>query len=137
MRFMLTFRVPPEEGNAAMKEGSFMSAFQSVVEELQPEAAYFTPIEGARGGYLIINMDDASQIPAITEPLFLGMGATVQVHPVFTLDDVPRITESIEQARQKYGKVRVVPSRPYAGVLRGSGPYSSNLLEGLFCELRV
>ena len=103
MRFMLTFRVPPEEGNAAMKEGSFMSAFQSVVEELQPEAAYFTPIEGARGGYLIINMDDASQIPAITEALFLGMGATVQVHPVFTLDDVPRITESIEQARQKYG----------------------------------
>ena len=103
MRFMLTFRVPPEEGNAAMKDGSFMSAFQSVVEELQPEAAYFTPIEGARGGHLIINMDDASQIPAITEPLFLGMGATVQVHPVFTLDDVPRITESIEQARQKYG----------------------------------
>ena len=103
MRFMLTFRVPPEEGNAAMKEGSFMSAFQSVVEELQPEAAYFTPIEGARGGYLIVNMDDASQIPAMTEPFFLGMGATVQVHPVFTLDDVPRITESIEQARQKYG----------------------------------
>ena len=103
MRFMLTFRVPPEEGNAAMKEGSFMSAFQSVVEELQPEAAYFTPIEGARGGYLIINMDDASQIPAITEPLFLGMGATVQVQPVFTLEDVPRITEPIEQARQKYG----------------------------------
>jgi hypothetical protein len=34
MRFMLTLRVPPEEGNAAMKEGSFMSAFQSVVEEL-------------------------------------------------------------------------------------------------------
>ena len=103
MRFMLTFRVPPEQGNAAMKDGSFMSAFQSVVEELQPEAAYFTPIEGARGGYLIVNMDDASQIPAITEPLFLGMGATVQVHPVFTLEDVPRITEPIEQARQKYG----------------------------------
>ena len=103
MRFMLTFRVPPEEGNAAMKEGSFMSAFQSVVEELQPEAAYFTPIEGARGGHLIINMDDASQIPAITEPLFLGMGATVQIAPVFTPDDMPRITESIEQARQKYG----------------------------------
>jgi hypothetical protein len=103
MRFVLTFRVPPEEGNTAMKDGRFMSAFQSVMEELQPEAAYFTPIEGARGGYLIINMDDASQIPATTEPLCLGMGATVQVHPVVTLDDVPRITESIEQARQKYG----------------------------------
>ena len=103
MRFMLTFRVPPQEGNAAMKDGRFMSAFQSVLEELQPEAAYFTPMEGARGGHLIVNMDDASQIPAITEPLFLGLGATVEFHPVFTLEDVPAITESIEQARQKYG----------------------------------
>ena len=102
MRFMLTFRVPPEEGNAAMKDGRFMSAFQSVVEELQPEAAYFTPVEGARGGYLVVNMDDASQIPAIVEPLFLGLGASVRIHPVFTLGDVPRVTEEVEQARQKY-----------------------------------
>ena len=102
MRFMLTFRVPPEEGNAAMKDGSFMSAFQSVMEELQPEAAYFTPMDGARGGHLIVNMEDASQIPAMTEPLFLGLGATVEFHPVFTLEDVPKITEPIEQAREKY-----------------------------------
>jgi hypothetical protein len=100
---MLSFRIPPEEGNAAMKDGRFMSTFQSIVEELQPEAAYFTEIEGARGGYLIINMDDASQIPAIFEPLFLGMGATVQISPVFTLDDMPRVTEAVEQAVQKYG----------------------------------
>jgi hypothetical protein len=103
MRFMLSFRIPPEEGNAAMKDGSFMPAFQSVMEELQPEAAYFADIEGARGGYLVVNMNDASQIPAIAEPLFLGLGATVKIHPVFTLDDVPRVTEAVEQARQKYG----------------------------------
>ena len=42
-----------------------------------------------RGGYLVVHMDDASQIPAIVEPLFLGLGATVQFHPVFTLEDVP------------------------------------------------
>jgi hypothetical protein len=102
MRFMLTFRIPPEEGNAAMKDGSFMSAFQSVLEELQPEAAYFADIEGARGGYLVLNMDDASQIPAICEPLFLGLDATVQIHPVFTPDDMPGVTEAVEQARQKY-----------------------------------
>ena len=55
-----------------------------------------------RGGYLVVNMDDASQIPAIAEPLFLGLGATVQFHPVFSLEDVPRVTEAVEQARQKY-----------------------------------
>jgi hypothetical protein len=100
---MLTFRVPPEEGNAAMKDGRFMPAFQSILEELRPEAAYLTPIEGARGGYLVVNIDDPSQMPAIFEPLFLGLGATVQIHPVFTPDDMPRVTEAIEQAVQKYG----------------------------------
>jgi hypothetical protein len=103
MRFMLSFRVPPEEGNAAMKDGRFMSTFQSIVEEIQPEAAYFTEIEGARGGYFIINMDDTSQMPAIFEPLFLGLGATVQISPVFTLDDMPSVTEAVEQAVRKYG----------------------------------
>jgi hypothetical protein len=102
MRFMLTLRVPPEQGNAAMKDGSFMSAFQSVMEELEPEAAYFAEIEGARGGYIVVNIDDTSQLPAICEPLFLGLNATVQVSPVFTLDDMPRVTEAVEQARQKY-----------------------------------
>ena len=102
MRFMLTFRIPPEEGNAAMKDGSFMPAFQSIMEELQPEAAYLAEIEGARGGYFVVNMDDASQIPDIAEPFFLGLGATVQIHPVFTLDDVPAVTEAVERARQKY-----------------------------------
>jgi hypothetical protein len=103
MRFMLTVRIPPEEGNAAMKDGRFMPAFQSVLEDLQPEAAYLTEIEGARGGYLVVNIDDPSQMPAIFEPLFLGLGATVQIHPVFTPDDMPRVTEAIEQAVQKYG----------------------------------
>jgi hypothetical protein len=103
MRFMLTVRVPPEEGNAAMKDGSFMPAFQSILEDLQPEAAYLAEIEGARGGYFVVNIDDASQIPAIVEPFFLGLDATVQIHPVFIPEDMPRVTEAIEQAVQKYG----------------------------------
>jgi hypothetical protein len=41
------------------------------MEELQPEAAYFTDVDGARGGYFIVNMDDASELPAKAEPLSL------------------------------------------------------------------
>ena len=57
---------------------------QSIVEELNPEAAYFTDMDGTRGGYLVINMDEASQIPAVAEPLFLGLGATIELHAVMT-----------------------------------------------------
>ena len=48
-------------------------------------------------------MEEASQIPAMAEPLFLGLGATVQIHPAFTPDDMPKVTEALERAVQKYG----------------------------------
>ncbi len=103
MRFMLTFRIPPEGGNAAAKDGSLGDILQSIMEDLKPEAAYFAEIEGARGGYLVVNMEEASQLPAFAEPLFLGLGATVQIHPAFTPDDMPGVNEALERAVQKYG----------------------------------
>jgi hypothetical protein len=94
----------PAGGRKRSDEGwKLHAAFQSILEELKPEAAYLAEIEGARGGYFVVNMDDASQIPAFVEPFFLGLGATVQIHPVFIPDDMPRVTEAIEQAVRKYG----------------------------------
>src|SRR5919202_5790296 len=84
MRFMLSFRIPTEKANAIMRQGRFPQTVQSIMEEIQPEAAYFTDVDGARGGYLIVNMDEASELPAKAEPLFHGMGATIQVHLVMT-----------------------------------------------------
>jgi hypothetical protein len=103
MRFMLTVRVPNEKGNELARDGSLGQTIQSILEEINPEAAYFTDMEGARGGYLVLNMDDASQIPAIAEPLFIGLDATVQIHPVMTPEDLERATPAIEQAAQRYG----------------------------------
>ncbi len=103
MRFMITCRIPMEEGNAAIKDGSLPQTMQSIMEDLKPEAAYFGDMEGARGGYFVVNMDDASQIPAISEPLFLGLGAPVQIHPVMTPEDLQKAGPSLEQAAQKYG----------------------------------
>jgi hypothetical protein len=85
------------------REGNLRPPVQSIVEEINPEAAYFCPMEGARGGYLVLNMDDASQIPAMAEPLFIGLDATVQIHPVMTAEDLERATPAIEQAAQRYG----------------------------------
>jgi hypothetical protein len=101
MRFMVTFRVPMDEGNAAISDGSIGPTLEAILDDLKPEAAYFAPMEGARGGYLVVNMDDPSQIPAIAEPLFLGLGATIQITPVFTPEELP--TETLQQAAQKYG----------------------------------
>ena len=103
MRFMLTFRIPTDRGNALIKEGTLPQTLQSIMEDIKPEAAYFSDIEGARGGYLVVNMDEASQLPALAEPLFLGLGATVQAHVVMTPEDLGRATDTLQQAAQKYG----------------------------------
>ena len=103
MRFMITFRIPMDTGNAAIKDGSLPQTMQSILEDLKPEAAYFTDIEGARGGYLVVNMDDASQMVAIAEPLFLGLGATIQSHPVMVPEDLEKAGPDMQHMAQKYG----------------------------------
>jgi hypothetical protein len=67
MRFMIEFRIPMVQGNAMIKNGSLDRTVRSILEDLQPQAAYCTTMEGVRGGYLVVNMDDASQIPAMVE----------------------------------------------------------------------
>jgi hypothetical protein len=101
MRFMITCRIPMEKGNESAKAASLHSTIRSIMEELKPEAAYFSEIEGARSGYIVVNMDDASQIASIAETLFLGLGATIQVHRVMIPEELGQATPAIEQAVQK------------------------------------
>lgn len=102
MRFMLTVRIPMDRGNAAIKDGSIGTTLQSILSDIKAEAAYFTAIDGLRGGYIIVNLDDVSQIPAIAEPLFLGLGATVEFQPVMTMEDFGKVEPTLPQVIQKY-----------------------------------
>ena len=103
MRVMVTFSIQPEKGDALIKDGSIGETMQSILEDLKPEAAYFTTVEGTRGGVIVINVDDASQIPPMTEPLFLGLGATMQMQPVMTPEDMGIATGALQQVAEKYG----------------------------------
>ena len=104
MRILITFSINPEKGDQLIKEGRIGETMGSILEELQPEAAYFTDVEGTRGGFLVVDMEDASQMPAMTEPLLLGVGATVHMQPVMTPEDLRGAAgESLDQMAQRYG----------------------------------
>ena len=47
MRFMITCRIPVDKGNELAKTGSLGSTIQSIMEELETEAAYFSDIQFA------------------------------------------------------------------------------------------
>ena len=103
MRFMLRMRMPMDRGNEVIKDGSLGPTLQSIIGELEPEAVYFSTVDGCRGGYMVVNMEDASQIPAVAEPLFLAFGATIDIEPVMTAEDLAAATPAIEEAARKYG----------------------------------
>ncbi len=104
MRVLITFSINPEKGDQLIKEGRIGETMESILEDLQPEAAYFTDVEGTRGGVLVVDMEDASQIPARVEPLLLGVGATVHMQPVMTPEDLRGAAgEALQQMAQKYG----------------------------------
>src|SRR5215207_8486825 len=103
MRFMLTCRIPAEKGGELVKTGSPGPTVQSIVEGLKPEAAYCVDVDGARGAHIVVEMEEASQIPPLVEPLMLALGAEIEVHPVMVLEDLGKASAEFERVAQKYG----------------------------------
>ena len=102
MRFMLKAVLDTGRANAAAKAGTLGKTIQNIVAELKPEAAYFTDDQGKRTAYIIFDMRDASQIPAVAEPWFLAFTAHLEFHAVMVPDDLSKAGPSIEQAARKY-----------------------------------
>ena len=103
MRMLLKVSLPVEASNEVFKSGTFPKTMEAILAEQKPEAAYFFANEGKRGGFLVVNMKDTSEIPAFAEPWFLAFNAHVEFHPVMTVEDLARATPAIEQAVRKYG----------------------------------
>ena len=103
MRFLVKVNIPVEAGNAAAKAGKLGTIIQSILADLKPEAAYFTDDNGQRTAFLFLEMQDASQIPAIAEPWFVAFNASIEIHPVMVPEDLMKAGSAIEAAIKKYG----------------------------------
>ncbi len=103
MRFLMKVNIPVESGNAAAKAGKLGATIQSILADLKPEAVYFTDDHGQRAGFIFLEMQDASHIPAIAEPWFLAFNASVEIHPVMLPEDQGRASDAIDKVVKKYG----------------------------------
>ena len=94
--------MPVEAGNAAIRNGSLPKTIQSILADLKPEAAYFCEWNGMRTGFIVFDLQDVSQIPAVAEPWFLAFNANVEIHPVMLPADLAKAGPGIEDAVKKY-----------------------------------
>ena len=104
MRMLLKVSIPVEAGNAAVRSGTLGATIQKILDEVKPEAAYFSEHGGVRTGYIIFDMQKSSQLPALAEPWFLAFNAKVELHPTMTMEDLKNSAPGMESAVKKYSK---------------------------------
>jgi hypothetical protein len=90
MRFVMHVSFPPEKFNKALLDGSAAAKMGTILEATKPEAAYFTAVGGRRGGFLIVNMNETSEMPKLAEPWFLLFDASVEFFPTMTPADLQK-----------------------------------------------
>lgn len=105
MRMLMKVSFPVEAGNAAARSGTLGTTVKGILDDLKPEAAYFIANEfGERSGYIVFDLKEISQIPAIAEPWFLAFNARLTITPAMTPQDLANAGSGIEQAVKTYGK---------------------------------
>jgi len=106
MRCMMKVSIPVGPGNEAAKNGTLSSTIGSILSELKPESAYFCDWDGERTGFIVFNLKETSQIPAVAEPWFLAFHARLEFHPCMNVDDLKNAKSGIEHAVRNYGELK-------------------------------
>ena len=88
MRMLMHVQFPLEPFNTAVRNGTAGEKIQKILQSVKPEAAYFSEHSGKRGGTLVVNVNDASEVPALAEPFFLTFNAEVEFRIAMTPDDL-------------------------------------------------
>jgi hypothetical protein len=88
MRMLLKVQMDVDAANRAIADGSLGELMERMMGEIQPEAAYFTALEGMRTALIFFDLKEPSQIPSIAEPFFQALEASIEFSPVMNRDDL-------------------------------------------------
>ena len=101
MKMLLDITLPHQAFNAAVKDGTAGSKLNRILEATKPEAVYFTEQQGQRGAVLIVDLPDASKLPALVEPWMLLFQADIKMRPFMTPDDLKHA--GLDELGKKWG----------------------------------
>ncbi|MGD0155865.1 MAG: panthothenate synthetase [Terracidiphilus sp.] len=98
---MMLVQFPLEPFNTSVRNGTAGPKMKKILEEIKPEAAYFGERDGKRGGILIVNLNNPSEVPKLAEPWFLTFNAEVEFRVVMTPEDLAK--SDLEGLGKKWG----------------------------------
>ena len=88
MKMLVNVILPIEPFNSLVRSGKAGEILGRIIDDIQPESIYFSEQEGCRGAVMVVDVLDASQIPAIAEPWFLNFEASCEFRIAMTPDDL-------------------------------------------------
>lgn len=90
MRMLLDITIPHEPFNSLVRKGVVGKKLAEILDAIKPEAVYFSEHDGQRGAVVIVDMADASKIPALAEPWFITFNADVKFRIAMTPEDLKK-----------------------------------------------
>ena len=100
MRMLIHVKIPHKEFNVYVKDRSVGSKVKKILDDIKPEAVYFTEYDGRRGLIMIADVAGPSAVPAIAEPWFLLFNADVEFHIVMSPAELEKA--GIEKLAKKW-----------------------------------
>jgi hypothetical protein len=88
VRILLNISIPHEPFNSAVRNGTAGATIARILEDLKPEAVYFTEQDGRRGAILVVNLEQPSKVPSLAEPWFLSFNADCHFRVVMSPDEL-------------------------------------------------
>ena len=88
MKMLVNVTCPVEPFNTLVRNGKAGEIIGRVIDDIKPENIYFTELNGHRGDIMIVEVPDASVIPAIAEPWFLNFKADCKFRIAMTPEDL-------------------------------------------------
>jgi hypothetical protein len=98
---IMLVQLPPEPFNAAVRSGTAGLTMKKILDDIKPEAAYFSELDGKRGGILIVNLNSPSDVPRLAEPWFLTFNASVEFRVAMTPEELGK--SDLDALGKKWG----------------------------------
>ncbi|MFE2287655.1 hypothetical protein ACFXDJ_26245 [Streptomyces sp. NPDC059443] len=90
MRVMLRAHLDTVTTNEGIKSGALTQAMKGLLDKVKPEAAYFGLHEGVRSCWIVFDLKDSADVPAVVWDLFTQYNAEVEVAPVMNAQDMQK-----------------------------------------------
>jgi hypothetical protein len=90
VQMIMEVTLPNEPFNTLVKKGTAGETLQRILADVKPSAAYFSELDGRRGAIFIVDLPDPSRVPALAEPFFVLLDATVKFRICMTAEDLAK-----------------------------------------------